>query len=258
MLKHLKLTFLYIDFSLFFLCLAMIYQQNTADRLVDNRVVDSKKNSTIANSNTESNSENNTENETAVNVKKIALTFDDGPNPKTTEKLLDGLKSRNVVATFFVVGENAKNYPEIIKRMSDDGHIIGNHTYSHVQLTCINIEKAYDELEKTNKIIEDITGTAVKYVRPPYGFYNKNLATKITMTPILWTVDPRDWSVLNTRSVVKHVLKCVKDGDIILLHDIFDTSVDAALEIIDTLSAQGYTFVPINELEQNSPHYYMK
>ena len=180
-------------------------------------------------------------------VKKIAITFDDGPHPKYTLKLLDGLKERNVKATFFVIGENVLNNPDVIKRMAEDGHLIGNHTYSHVQLTCISEEKAIAEINKTSELITTYAGVSPKYIRPPYGMYSDALKRETNLTPVLWTVDPRDWSVLNTDSVVKHVLKRAKNGDIILLHDIFDTSVEAAFQIIDALKAEGYEFVTVDE-----------
>lgn len=180
--------------------------------------------------------------------KRIALTFDDGPHPKYTPKLLDGLAERNVKATFFVIGESAANYPEILKRMSDEGHLIGNHTYSHVQLSCISKEKAISEINNTNNVIKEATGSFPTYIRPPYGSLPGSLKSETDLLPVLWNVDPRDWSVLNTNSVVNHVTKRVKDGSIILLHDIFDTSVDAALLIIDKLSQEGFEFVTIDEL----------
>lgn len=207
-------------------------------------ISDSQDNSLFTSSkNTSSSGNISSENE----VKKIALTFDDGPHPKYTLKLLDGLKSRNVKATFFIIGKNASNYPEIVKRISDDGHLIGNHTYTHVQLTCISETEAISEIKNTNDIIYDCTGKIPRFIRPPYGLYSDKLKKETNLTPVLWSVDPRDWSILNTNFVVKHVLKRVKHGNIILLHDIFDTSVDAALKIINNLLAQGYEFVTVDE-----------
>ena len=186
----------------------------------------------------------------AEETPKVALTFDDGPHPVYTPKLLEGLRQRGVKVTFFVIGESAERYPEIIKQICEDGHEIGNHTYSHVQLTCISKEKAIDEIEKTNRIISDACGTSPRYIRPPYGSYNKKLSEETNLTPVLWTVDPRDWSVLNTQKVVSHVVNRAKNGDVILLHDIFDTSVEAAFQMIDKLTEKGYEFVTIEELIQ--------
>ena len=144
--------------------------------------------------------------------KKIAITFDDGPHSQYTEQLLDGLKKRGVHATFFVTGEHAEQYPDIIKRMSTEGHIIGNHTYSHIQLTSGNREKFKQELIKTNKIITDITGKEVLYVRPPYGTWDKSFETELNMFPVLWNVDPLDWCSNNASCVVNRVLKNAEES----------------------------------------------
>ena len=217
---------------------------STSDNSKNNNSSDNSKNS---NSNSDSSSSDTSQTNNADEIKKIAITFDDGPHPKYTLKLLDGLKKRNVKATFFVIGENVSNNPDVIKRMAEDGHLIGNHTYSHVQLTCISEEKAITEINKTSELITTYAGVSPKYIRPPYGMYSDALKRETNLTPVLWTVDPRDWSVLNTDSVVKHVLKRAKSGDIILLHDIFDTSVEAAFQIIDALKAEGYEFVTVDE-----------
>lgn len=210
--------------------------------------IDKKGNSTInTESGTDSGTNSNTDSVSNDTSKKIALTFDDGPHPKYTLKLLDGLKERNVKVTFFIIGENAKNNPDVIKRIYEDGHTIGNHTFSHVQLTCISEDRAIKEITDTNNLIKELTGTEPKYIRPPYGLYSDALKRETNLTPVLWNVDPRDWSVLNTKSVVNHVVKRAKDRDVILLHDIFDTSVDAALQIIDELKKQGFEFVTVDE-----------
>ena len=124
----------------------------------------------------------------AENVKKIALTFDDGPHPVYTPVLLDGLAKRKVKVTFFITGENAEACPELIKRMQEEGHLIGNHTYSHIQLTQDNREQFKAELMKTNTIIEEITGQGVTYVRPPYGSWDKTFEKELNMIPVLWSI----------------------------------------------------------------------
>ncbi len=184
----------------------------------------------------------------ASDAKRVALTFDDGPHPVYTEQLLDGLKERGVQATFFLIGENAERYPDIVKRMYDEGHLIGNHTYSHIQLTSANREKFKEELVKTSKIIQDITGAEVQYVRPPYGSWDKSFESELNMFPILWNVDPRDWSVLNADKVAYSVVKSTGENSIILLHDCYESSVEAALMIIDELQSQGYEFVTVDKL----------
>ena len=179
---------------------------------------------------------------------RIAITFDDGPNPKTTPKLLDGLKERGVKATFFLIGESAAKNNDLVKRIYDEGHLIGNHTYSHVQLNCLGIDKAREEIIKANEEINKITGKCPQYIRPPYGSYSNKLLMEVNMIPVLWTVDPKDWNTDNTSKVVRFVVENAKCGDIILLHDIYDTSVAAALEIIDQLKAKGYVFVTVDQI----------
>lgn len=183
-----------------------------------------------------------------TDIKKIAITFDDGPNVSTTPRLLDGLRERNAKATFFVVGENAKKNKDIIKQMYADGHIIGNHTNTHCNLATLTCSKALNELKQTDNTIFEITGEYPDFLRPPFGECGKVIGESLNMFKVLWDIDPRDWSVQNTDLVVKYVVNNVSDGDIILLHDIFDTSVDAALQIVDILSKQGYEFVTVDEI----------
>lgn len=179
---------------------------------------------------------------------KIALTFDDGPHPFYTEQLLDGLKEREVKATFFVTGEHAQLHPEIIKRMSEEGHLIGNHTYSHMQLQASNQAEFKQELIKTNEIITEITGEEVLYVRPPYGTWDKKIETELNMFPVLWNVDPLDWCSDNASCIIEKVVNKVKENDIILMHDYYDSSVTAALSIVDELMEEGYEFVTVEEI----------
>lgn len=173
---------------------------------------------------------------------------DDGPSPLYTERLLDGLKERGVVATFFVTGENAESCPDLIRREKADGHLIGNHTYSHIQLTSDNKEVFREELVKTNEILKAITGENVTYIRPPYGSWDKSLEQDLNMFPVLWNVDPLDWCTPDAGLVMSRVLQQVEDGDIILLHDYYDTSVTAALMIVDEMKKQGYEFVTVEEI----------
>lgn len=180
--------------------------------------------------------------------KKVAISFDDGPHPTYTEQLLDGLKKRGVKATFFVTGEHAALHPDIIRRMNEEGHLIGNHTYSHIQLNASNRERFKEELIRTNEVIAGITGEEVLYVRPPYGSWDKTLEEELNMFPVLWTVDPLDWCSSNASCIVRSVVGEVKENDIILMHDYYETSVTAALEIVDELLAEGYTFVTVEEI----------
>lgn len=181
-------------------------------------------------------------------IKKIALTFDDGPHPCYTEQLLDGLKERGVKATFFVTGEHAELHPEVIERMENEGHLIGNHTYSHMQLRSGNREEFRKELIKTNEVISGITGEDVLYVRPPYGSWDKSFEEELNMFPVLWTIDPLDWCSKSVSGITSKVVSKAEENDIILMHDYYETSVTAALEVVDELLEEGYMFVTVDEI----------
>lgn len=180
--------------------------------------------------------------------KKVALTFDDGPDGRYTELLLDGLKERNVRATFFVTGKKAEEFPQIIKRMDEEGHLIGNHTYSHMQLTKGQEEEFKKELQKTSDIIQKLTGKSTEFVRPPYGTWEKRFEDELSMFPVLWTVDPLDWCSKDASKVIGKVVSKVKENDIILMHDQYKSSITAALSIVDTLKKEGYEFVTVDEI----------
>lgn len=180
----------------------------------------------------------------------IALTFDDGPDAGSTPVLLDGLKERNVQATFFVIGENIEKEDnrEIIKRMHEEGHEIGNHTYHHVDLSKLGYEDAHRELTMTDEVIREITGEETSLVRPPFGAFPSSLAEELDKIYVKWTVDPLDWTTKNVDEIVRKVVTDVQENDIILLHDCYDTSVQAAFQIIDILHAEGYEFVTADRL----------
>lgn len=182
---------------------------------------------------------------------KIALTFDDGPHPSCTPLLLDGLKERGVKVTFFVIGVNVEQYPELVKREYEEGHIVGNHTYNHVEITRIDSEKAKEEIEKTSRAVERITGHPTEYMRPPFGAWQKDLEMEMNVIPVLWTVDPLDWTTENEDEIVNKVVTDVQENDMILLHDCYKSSVNAALRIIDLLQEEGYEFVTVDELILN-------
>lgn len=179
--------------------------------------------------------------------KKIALTFDDGPS-RDTEVLLDGLAGRGVKATFFVLGVCAEEYPDIVKREVREGHLVGNHTYDHADLRKLTLEEASAEVEKANQVIEGITGETIEYIRPPFGEWKKEMEEKFDLIPVLWSVDPLDWTTENVEKIVNNVVTEVQEGDIILLHDSFSSSVNAALRIVDILQEEGYEFVTVEEL----------
>ena len=183
-----------------------------------------------------------------VEPKTVALTFDDGPNGKYTEKLLDGLKKREVKASFFLVGQCIEGNEAIVRRMAEEGHLIGVHCMEHTDLTKESEEAAVSQLEETREMIRSITGKKPEYLRPPYGSWNESLGEKTDMEPVFWSVDSIDWKLKNTSGIVRKVIHDTKNGDIILMHDEFSTSVEAAFQIIDNLTANGYTFVTVDEL----------
>lgn len=179
---------------------------------------------------------------------RIALTFDDGPNARYTPILLDGLKKRNIRASFFLIGENIEGNEDILLQMRKDGHLIGNHTWDHVQLDKIPAEKARLEIEKTNNRIYEASGIYPSYVRPPFGAWIKDMELSVTMLPVFWDVDTLDWQSKNIDSILSIAQTQVHDGSIILMHDGYQTSVDAALKIADLFTEKGYVFVTADQL----------
>lgn len=181
-------------------------------------------------------------------LKKVAITFDDGPNPDYTEQLLDGLKERGVEATFFLLGKEAEKYPDIVERMSREGHLIATHSYEHVNLCNLSDDEAIEQVDKTNDVLYQITGLYPEYIRPPFGCWKCNLDYETQMIEVLWDIDPLDWKTGNASVVAKRVINQVEENDIILLHDASESSVEAAFEIIDSLKGEGYIFVTVDEI----------
>lgn len=180
-------------------------------------------------------------------IPRIALTFDDGPS-RYTETLLDGLKDREIKASFFLIGNSIEQREETIERMYREGHLIGNHTYDHVQLTALPEKTACDQVMKTCDKIEEVTGYSTVFVRPPYGLWPKEMEYCVTMIPVLWNIDSLDWTTSDVDGIVNRVVSSARDGGIILMHDCYDSSVQAALRIVDELKEQGYCFVTVDEL----------
>lgn len=186
--------------------------------------------------------------------KRIALTFDDGPHPCKTGKILDLLSLYGIRATFFVVGENAGYYPDIILRESAEGHEIGNHTYYHKPLRQCKPGEMEKEISKTSEIIRKITGRSPSLFRPPEGSYScKTVESAKTCgcDVILWNVDTRDWALCGTKEIVANVKTNVRDGSIILFHDFTregSHTVDALKILIPYLIDSGYEFVTVSEI----------
>jgi len=180
--------------------------------------------------------------------KYVALTFDDGPRADTTERLLDGLLERGAVATFFVIGQQIQGNEALLQRMEAEGHQIGNHTYSHIRLQTAEKDTVVEEIHKTEVMLREVVGEDVFWLRPPYGAIDEQRASLVRTPMIYWSVDPQDWKLLDAGKVVSAVMGCVQPGDVVLLHDFYPTSVDAALAVVDQLQAQGYTLVTVEEL----------
>ena len=195
--------------------------------------------------------------ELLLNKRGVALTFDDGPHPNTTPYILDILKKRHLKATFFVLGIQAHKYPELVKRIHDEGHLVGNHTYGHKNLAKLKPAAIKKEIENTNKLIEKITGEKPKFIRPPYGAVNKAVVEAINeegMCMVLWTVDTKDWHSKNEKAVLKEVDrqlhisngKCI--GGAILMHDIYPSTVRALDPVLDKLASNNYKVYSVDNL----------
>lgn len=181
--------------------------------------------------------------------KYVALTFDDGPLTTTTPLLLDGLAERDAKATFFILGDQANQAPDVVRRIRDEGHQIASHTQTHLELKSATQAQAQQDIAAAQVTLNHILDEEETYwLRPPYGLIDQAQYNWVDVPMIFWTVDPKDWEVLDTQAVVEAVVSQVQPGDIILLHDVWPTSVAAALEIIDTLAPQGYCFVTVEEL----------
>jgi len=180
--------------------------------------------------------------------KKIALTFDDGPHPVYTEKMLEVLDKHDVSATFFLLGEQVELYQDLVKKIAEKGHLIGNHTYHHVQITTLSTEQAYEEITKTSDLVEQITGRGTEYVRPPFGTWNEGLESDLNLIPVMWSIDTLDWTTGNVDWIVNRVVQSAKENDIILMHDSYKSSVQAADRIISLLEADGFEFVTVDEV----------
>ena len=184
--------------------------------------------------------------------KLVALTFDDGPGPYT-ERLLNAMKKRGVKATFFLFGNRIDKYPKLVKRMEKEGHAVGNHSYDHPNLTRLSASGVASNMNKTAKKIEKLIGHKPEVMRCPGGACNKTVkkyAADAGIPIIYWDVDTRDWESRNVTKIMNVAFgkDGIKNGSIVLMHDIHEPSVDAAIKMMDKLKKQGYTFVTVPEL----------
>ena len=181
------------------------------------------------------------------NRKAVALTFDDGPSPKTTPIALELLKKYNAKGTFFMVGHAVEGNEKIVKQVVAEGHQIGNHSWDHPVLTKISLEKAKSQINDTTAALKKASGLDVHIMRPPYGAINETIQAAVDQSFILWDVDTLDWKNRNTASIMKEVRKA-QPGSIILMHDVHQTTIDALPLILQYLTEQGFEMVTIEEL----------
>lgn len=187
----------------------------------------------------------------AAEEKYVALTFDDGPSGMYTRRLLDGLEERESAATFFLCGYRLEEYPGLAKEILDGGHEIGIHGYSHRPMSAMDSQTLESELTRTEEILLEQTGQIAVLMRPPGGSSSaavRQAAQAHDLALVTWSIDPRDWATSSTETIVRKVVQKAADGDIILLHDMSNSSVDAALGIVDRLKAEGFRFVTVSQL----------
>ena len=183
----------------------------------------------------------------AQEVKYVALTFDDGPSGKYTRQLLDGLYDRGVQATFLLCGYRMRDYPDLTRRIYDEGHEIGYHGFTHKNMKTMSRREIARELTDSQALLPE--GCRPVFLRPPGGCCSdavRQVAEARNLAILNWSVDPRDWATHDTAAVERSVLKNIKDGDIVLLHDMSASSVQAALDIIDVLLEQEYEIVTVS------------
>ncbi|MBD3109923.1 polysaccharide deacetylase family protein [Bacillus sp. AGMB 02131] len=187
--------------------------------------------------------------EDLLDKKVVALTFDDGPKKGTTDVILDALKKHNAHATFFVLGSMAEKSPELLRRMAEEGQEIGSHSYNHPQLTKLSDEEILAQLNQTKEVIQQNTGQEPTAFRPPYGSIDDRVRSFLGDIDVVgWNIDTEDWKYRDTNRIVREVMNKAADGKIILMHDIYKTSADAAVSVIEQLTAQGYEIVTASDM----------
>jgi peptidoglycan-N-acetylglucosamine deacetylase len=182
----------------------------------------------------------------------IAMTFDDGPSSENTPRLLEMLKQRNIKATFFLIGQNAASNQDIVRRILADGHEVGNHSWTHPQLSKLSDDRVTAEITKTQDAIKEASGYTPTLLRPPYGAITPRqrewIANRFGLNIILWSVDPFDWKRPGASVITQRILSQVRPGAIILSHDIHKQTVDAMPATLDGLIAKGYKFATVSQL----------
>jgi peptidoglycan/xylan/chitin deacetylase (PgdA/CDA1 family) len=182
----------------------------------------------------------------------IAMTFDDGPSAENTPRLLEMLKQRNIKATFFLIGQNAAANPDLVRRILAEGHEIGNHSWTHPQLSKLSDDRVTAEITKTQDAIKDASGFTPTLLRPPYGAITPRqrewIQNRFGLNIILWSVDPFDWKRPGASVITQRILSQTRPGAIILSHDIHKQTVDAMPATLDALIAKGYKFATVSQL----------
>lgn len=196
----------------------------------------------------ERNEEDPSTTEEVLARKRIALTFDDGPHAIFTEIILDALRERGAKATFFVLGDRIHANPSVIQRIAAEGHEIGNHSWNHADLTRLNTHEIANQIELTQQAVHAWTGLMPRVVRPPYGAIDDNVRASVPLPLVSWSVDPRDWENDEPDQVIEHVLSKAREGDIVLLHDMYETTARLVGKLVDGLLADGYELVTVSEL----------
>jgi peptidoglycan/xylan/chitin deacetylase (PgdA/CDA1 family) len=198
------------------------------------------------------------------NRKKVVLTFDDGPHPRTTPKILEILKSRNLKAIFFVLGMQAEKYPHLVKQIFAEGHEIGNHSYNHKNLAQLARPQIVEQIDKTSDIIEGITGSRPRLIRPPYGAINKQILA-ITgsrgMNVVMWTIDPKDWDSKNEAVIMRNMqkqlgLNSTPRGGVVLLHDIYPSTVRVLNTFLDQLAINEYQVCGVDDVDNDAANFW--
>lgn len=179
----------------------------------------------------------------------LALTYDDGPS-KYTQELLDVLKENNSAATFFVLGLQVNKNKEVISRMIEEGNQIGNHSFDHKRLTTLSDEELYNQINKTDNLLYEAALYKPYVMRPPYGSTTEELIEKLQKPIVNWSIDTRDWESRNAEAITQIILDNVKDGDIILMHDLYETSLEASKAVIPELIKRGYQLVTVSEMAE--------
>ncbi len=184
------------------------------------------------------------------NKKAIALTFDDGPSGSLTNRLVEILEQNKAHATFFMVGNRMESGASVIRNVINKGNEIGSHSYAHKNMKRQKIEDIVSGEEQTKEIYKNITGQDLIYTRPPYGNVNANIKQALDTIFITWNVDTEDWLHRDKDYIVNHIMEHASDGDIILMHDIYESTIDAVEEVLPKLYAAGYQVVTISELAE--------